>query len=482
MNKTLFVSSEAFPLIKTGGLGDVAGSLPPALHKLSQDIRLLLPAYPEVLKKVKHHKVVAKILHYGIPGEVLETRLPGTKVLLYLVSCPELYNRTGGPYVDQDGEPWHDNAIRFAYLCYTAVDIALNKLSLQWQPELVHCHDWQTGLIPALLSLASHRPATLFTIHNLAYQGVFDHLTFKHLELPDELWHMDGVEFYGQLSFMKAGLAYSDQISAVSPTYAKEILNPDNGYGMDGLLTHRSDVLTGILNGIDTRYWNPGTDNLITEKYNRRSLDKKMVNKTALQDELMLPVNPDLPMIGMISRLVNQKGLDWILQCMPDFLKLPVQMVFLGTGEHHYEKELSRLAAEHPYKIATIIGYDESLSHRIEAASNIYLMPSIFEPCGLNQLYSLRYGTLPVVNPVGGLADSVTDTNPANLKARTANGFVMQEHSAASLLKTVKRAVDTYADQEIWQQLQHNAMSCDFSWHVSAQQYLELYEKTIASL
>ena len=266
MSRILFVSSEAFPLIKTGGLADVAGSLPNALLKNDQDVRLLLPAYPEVIKNISKSKIVATTSYYDLTVNILEARLPGTRVIVWLVDCAEVYDRPGGPYTDQHGEAWHDNALRFTIFCHAAVDIALDKMSLKWKPEIAHCNDWHTGLVPALLSLHQSRPATIFTIHNLAYQGIFDQQTFIDLHLPGLIWHMDGAEFYGQFSFIKAGIAYADKITAVSPTYAREILSPENGYMLNELLAHRSENLSGILNGIDTKVWNPGTDQFISQK------------------------------------------------------------------------------------------------------------------------------------------------------------------------------------------------------------------------
>jgi starch synthase len=479
MSKILFISSEAFPLVKTGGLGDVAGSLPAALLKQSQDVRLLLPAYPEVMGKITRKKSLAAVSYYNLAVEILETQLPDSKVTVWLVDCPALFNRPGGPYTDSHGHAWHDNALRFAVFCHVAVDISLNNLGLNWQPDVAHCNDWQSGLVPALLSLRVNRPATIFTIHNLAYQGIFDQQTFDDLQLPYELWQIDGLEYYSQLSFIKGGLAYADKITAVSPTYAHEILRPEFGYGLDGLLASRSADLSGILNGIDESHWNPGTDKYLLQRYNRHSLDKKSINKTELQKQLTLPVDASIAMIGMVSRLVEQKGLDIILQSLSTIMTLPFQLVILGTGETHYEIQLSEWSQLYPDRIKVIIGYDESLAHRIEAASDLYLMPSTFEPCGLNQLYSLCYGTLPIVTPVGGLADTVRDSSEKNIKNKTANGFMLKEHSSAALITVVQHALTLYQKPEVWRQLQMNAMSGDFSWQSSAESYIALYEQAL---
>jgi len=482
MNKILYISSEVFPLIKTGGLADVAGSLPAALLKQSQDVRLLLPAYPEVLNKISKHKTIAQTQYYNLSVSIIETRLPGTQLKVWLVDCPALFNRPGGPYTDAHGEVWHDNALRFAIFCHAAVDIALHKFQLNWQPDIVHCNDWQSGLVPALLSLHTSPPATIFTIHNLAYQGNFSQQTFYDLHLPAELWHINGLEFYNQLSFIKGGLAYADKITTVSPTYATEILQTENGYGLDGLLKHRQKDVSGILNGIDEKYWNPGTDPHIKQKYNRRTLNKKVINKTELQKELSLPVDESITMIGMVSRLVEQKGLDIILQSLPKLLNKNLQLVILGTGELHYEMQLAEYSEKHPNHIKVIIGYSEALAHKIEAASDIYLMPSTFEPCGLNQLYSLHYGTLPIVTRVGGLADTVVHASEDNIENGTANGFVLEAHSKTALIETIDLALQLYKQKQLWRKIQINAMSQDFSWRTSAEQYVKLYRQVLKKM
>jgi len=481
MSKILYISSEAFPLIKTGGLADVAGSLPTALSKLGQETRLLLPAYTQVMQQVQDAKPLASGDYYGLEVSLLETCLPNSGVPVWLVNCPAAFNRPdGGPYLDSTGQPWDDNALRFALFCRVAVDIALDKLKLGWQPDIVHCNDWQSGLVPALLQPFKQRPATVFTIHNLAYQGLFNHQTFLDLELPADLWHPERLEFYDQLSFIKGGLVYADRINAVSPTYASEILQPEFGNGVDGLLQHRQERLSGILNGIDQTIWNPATDPHLTANYDSTTLKQKRKNKTALQKQLGLPVDARIPLVGMISRMVEQKGFDIILEAMGEIVNLPVQLVILGSGDSHYEIQLMEWASRHPDKLKVVVGYDESLSHLIEAGSDMFLMPSTFEPCGLNQLYSLRYGTLPIVRKVGGLADTVVDANEVNRKNKTANGFIVTEQSASALLTTLHNALKRYQEKSAWHQLQLTAMQSDFSWRRSAEHYLALYQQAIA--
>lgn len=482
MNKVLFVSSEAYPLIKTGGLADVAGSLPRALIKQNQDVRLLLPAYPAVLEKVSKPKLIDEQVHYGQNVQLLETRLPGSRVTTWLVNCPAAFDRPGTPYSDSDGKEWPDNAFRFALFSQVAANIAMGFSQLSWKPDVVHCNDWQTALVPALLSIHKKRPATIFTIHNLSYQGVFGKKAFHELHLPDELWSLHGLEYHDQVSFIKGGLVYADRITTVSPTYANEIQTPEFGYGLDELLTYRENDLSGIINGIDTDVWNPGTDAYLKQKYNKRSLAKKVENKIDLQMQLGLPKRRRTPLLGMVSRLVEQKGVDTILGALTSLLQLPLQIVILGTGEKQFETRLTQLAEKFPEKLKVIIGYDECLSHKIEAASDIYLMPSKFEPCGLNQLYSLRYGTLPIVRNVGGLADTVINTTKLNIENHTATGFYVADNDPTSLISSVQSAIKLYKDPIAWKQLQLNAMSQDFSWQKSAEKYIALYHESINTI
>ncbi len=475
----LFVTSEVYPLIKTGGLADVSASLPRALLQQNQDVRILVPAYQSLLAKLDKVREIAQTQHYGYTVRILQTTLPSTRVKVLLVDCPALFDRPGNPYLDSTGVEWHDNALRFALLCQVAVDVALNRLAFDWAVDVVHCNDWQSALVPALLSRFEQRPATVFTIHNLAYQGLYPKQTFINLGLPAELWTMHGVEYHDYFSFIKGGLNYADRLNTVSPQYAAEIQTEQFGFGLQDLLLHRSSELSGILNGIDTEVWNPGRDTYLHQKYNTRSLDKKVLNKLALQKQFALTEDSEVPLIGLISRLVEQKGLDLILDSMPELLKMPLQLIFLGSGEALYQAELKKLALAHPDSVAVHIGYDEALSHQMEAACDLYLMPSLFEPCGLNQLYSLRYGTIPLVTAVGGLADSVVSCTDESRANHTATGFVLKSASAASLVEAVGRALELYAQKDEWKQLQLNAMQQDFSWQASAQEYVRLYQQAV---
>jgi starch synthase len=474
MKKILFVSSEAYPLIKTGGLADVSGSLPKALAELSQDIHLIIPNYQQ-LNTSEEIRYLCKFRVDNRDVNILETRLPHTNVMVWLVDYAPFFNFPGNPYNDANGNAWPNNAERFALFCRVVAEVAMDRAHLNWKPDIVHCNDWQTGLVPALLSLESRRPATVFTIHNMAYQGLFPSSQYYSLNISGQLWHPDGLEFHGMLSLIKGGLVYADRITTVSPTYALEIQTPDFGYGLEGLLRHKRDVLFGILNGIDTEQWNPQTDTAIHQHYDSNSLAQKQGNKTALQQRLSLPVNSDIPVLGLISRLVEQKGIDLILDCLPEMMAMPVQFVLLGAGSPNFEHRLQNFAHLYPHKMSVTLGYNENLAHLIEAGSDIFLMPSRFEPCGLNQLYSQRYGTIPIVRQTGGLADSIEDALPESIANGTATGVSFHHAHAGALMEAIKRALVLFDHKETWQHLQRNSMRKDFSWNNSALQYLKLY-------
>jgi starch synthase len=457
----------------------VAGSLPEVLRQKGLDVRLLLPAYQDILQSIERPVVVAELELDGTSVQVVETRLPGTELITWLLHHPLFSQRPGNPYHDEQGIPWADNADRFLLLSRLAAALSTGDTPLHWRPDVLHCNDWHTGPAIALTHLSKQRPRTVFTIHNLAHQGIFDRGTFERLHLPEQFWHEDSLEYYDQCSFMKGGLVYADHITTVSPTYADEICRAPGGMGLEGLLSNRRERLVGILNGIDGAIWNPATDPFLEYHYDVDSLGKKARNKVALQRELGLQPSTDRPLLGFVGRLVEQKGLELILPVLEDILAGPAQLVILGTGEPAYELQLQDLAARHPGAMAVILSYNESKAHRIEAGADIFLMPSLFEPCGLNQLYSLRYGTLPVVREVGGLADTVVDASARNMEAGTATGFVFRQPEAESLLEVVQRATDQWYDQTSWRQLQLTAMNQDFSWQQSARHYLELYGSSI---
>lgn len=475
MIRVLFATSEVYPLVKTGGLADVSASLPEALCRLNYDVQILLPGYPDAINTARkagaRQKSRFQVGKYEV--SLWQTRLPDTAVTLWLVDCPPLFERPGNPYQNEKGQDWWDNAHRFELFGKVGAMMAMGEAGLDWRPDLVHCNDWQTGLIPAFLEPYSDRPGTLFTIHNLAYQGLFSHEIFRTLGLPDSLWRWDRLEFYGQLSFIKGGLVFSDRITTVSPGYAQEIQTPEFGHGLDGLLRSRQKALTGILNGIDGRIWDPQKDSELAFHYRHNHLRNKAKCKVSLQQELGLEIS-DGPLFGFIGRMVEQKGVDWLVSVMPELLERRCQFALLGSGEARYEAPLKQLAAQWPGQMSLTLGYDEGLAHRITAGSDIFLMPSRFEPCGLNQMYSLCYGTVPVVHAVGGLSDTVHDLQNADIGV--ANGFCFSTASGQALLVAVNRALDSFNDRTLWRQLQDNGMAADYSWQQRASSYGDLYQ------
>lgn len=478
MSRILYASSEAAPLIKTGGLGDISGSLPAALKAMRQAVRLVLPAYPQALRNAGRTRKVAALQIDGHSVTLLEGRMPGSGVVVWLVDSPAHFAREGGPYTDSRGLDWQDNAERFALFGKVVVEIAMNRAGLKWQPEVVHCNDWQTGLVPPLLTLEDSRPGTVFSIHNLAYQGIFPYRTFARLGLPAAFWSYRSLEYFGMLSFIKGGLAFADRLTTVSPTYAEEICTPALGYGLDALLRHRRDRLTGILNGVDYGIWDPTRDPLIPTPYSAAEPAGKTANKCALQRHFGL-AQKAVPLLGMVSRMVEQKGIDMVLEAVPKLVDTPLQLVILGSGEKRFEQQAVALARRYPKQLGVSIGYDESLAHLIEAGADLFLMPSRFEPCGLNQLYSLRYGTLPVVHRTGGLADTVVHTDSDTLEAGTATGFVFDYPDMQGLLWALGEALKCYAEPDCWQRVRDNAMRRDFGWDHNAHQYLAVYRQAI---
>lgn len=476
--KLLFVTPEITPLLKTGGLADVSAALPAALREHGVDARVLLPGYPRVMDCLKDKRVIATLLHTGVHGEVqlLEAKLPDSGVPLLVIDYPQYYERDGGPYIDHNGHDWVDNAQRFALLSKVGAILGNSASPLGWHPDIVQCNDWQSGLTPAYLHFSPGRnAATIMTIHNMAFQGCFPAPLTAALGLPPESYAMNGVEYYGQLSFLKAGLFYANHITTVSPTYAEEIQQEPLGFGMQGLLAQRYLDLTGIVNGIDGHEWNPATDKLLPHRYSADDLAGKAANKRALQHRLGLDENPDIPLLGVISRLTYQKGLDLLPAIAPALLAQPVQIVILGSGEAALEEAFIALAQAHPEQVAAVIGFNEGLSHLIEAGADIFLMPSRFEPCGLNQMYSQCYGTPPIVHATGGLVDTVVDASPENIANGTATGFIFSHTTVHGLQECILRALAAYADKPVWRQIQQNGMRRDFSWNRSAEEYLALY-------
>jgi starch synthase len=474
MTAILFATSEAHPLIKTGGLADVSGALPAALRAIGVDCRILLPGYRKVMETLPDLQEVARFHELPNYGNVrlLLGHIPASGTPVYVIDSFWHFLREGGPYQDAQGKDFPDNAWRFGLLSYMAALLSGPDSPLDWRPDLLHCNDWQTGLAPAYLHYAGHPTPSVMTIHNLAHQGIFPPEIVEELGLPPESFAIGGVEYYGNLSFLKAGLYFTDWITTVSPSYAEEIQHARLGMGMQGLLTDRRDHLTGILNGIDTTDWDPTNDPHLKCKFTSRATPGKKECKQVLQAEMGLDSDPDAPLFGVVSRLADQKGLDWILQVSGGILDRGGQLVVLGTGEKSIELALRNLAHNHPGRVAAFIGYDESLSHRIEAGIDIFLMPSRFEPCGLNQMYSLRYGSVPIVHATGGLKDTVDDG---------VTGFVYHEANAHGLWLAIERALALFAKKPAWRKMMLAGMNQDFSWEKSARQYQALYQGLCAA-
>ena len=478
--KVLFVTSEVSPLIKTGGLADVSAALPAALRAIGVDVRVLVPGYSQVMSQLAPHTVVASFESLlGFPSARLLSAKMANDVPVFVLDCAGLYQRPGGPYQDASGHDWPDNAQRFGLLSKVAAVLGSSASPLNWHPDVVHCNDWQTALTPAYLHFAAGAVRSVMTIHNLAFQGIFPAATLEKLYLPPSCFNINGVEFFGNLSFLKAGLFYADHITTVSPNYAKEIQLEALGFGMQGLLTTRRDDLTGILNGIDTGEWNPANDKHLTQPYSSTHMTGKAANKQVLQRKVGLNLEPDVALLGVVSRFTEQKGLDLLLEIAPLLTDLPVQLVMLGSGDAQMQKTARDLAQRYPGKIAVVIGFDEGLSHQIEAGADMFVMPSRFEPCGLNQMYSQRYGTPPIVHATGGLVDSVVDCTPATLKGGTASGFVFTGMTAENLYATLQRAVGLYHETSKWEALCQNCMAKNLSWQKSAEAYRAVYLKVL---
>ncbi len=471
--RILYLTSEAYPLVKTGGLADVAGALPRALREAGEDVRMVLPAYPSVLDRAEGKGVRVSVgdpLGIGETG-LIPARLPGSDQFLWLVDNP-IYDRAGGPYVDSQGEGWRDNHIRFALLSRVAAMITVAGGFLGWKPDIVHANDWQTGLVPAYLARWDGVVTpTVFTIHNLHYQGNFDPWVLSSVALPPEMFSLSGVEFFGRVSFMKAGLQYSRKITTVSPTYAREIQTPELGMGFNGLLASRSADLHGILNGVDYDIWNSAADPHIPARYSASRMAGKAECKTALQRELNLTEDPNAPLIGMVTRMTGEKGLDLVLDALQPILETGAQLAILGAGDSYLERSFAVAAAGKPGRVGTRIGFDEPLAHRIQAGSDMLLVPSRSEPCGLTQLYALRYGTLPIVRHTGGLADTVIDIGDMDL----GTGLVFGAPDPNDLIDAIRRGVELFARKTDWRKVQKRAMSEDFSWLRAARGYAALY-------
>jgi starch synthase len=488
--RIVIASSEAVPFAKTGGLADVATALATSLTDLGHSVWLVLPHYPQAMSKSAngigveptgvHIEVSLGARH--VTGGVLRARLPGSAVTVLLIDQPGYYDRPG-LYLS-GGTDYRDNCERFVF--FSRAVVALTQ-QLRLRPDVIHANDWQTALIPALLAIEGRAPNTsenvgsVFTIHNMAFQGLFWHWDMLLTGLDWRYFNWHQMEFYNQLNLLKTGLVFSDMVTTVSPTYAREIQTPEFGYGLDSVLRSRQKDLVGILNGVDTTIWNSQTDPALPTNFSIADVEEgKRGCKRALQQEFNLPLRDDAPLFAMVTRLTDQKGLDLVAQAADRLLSRDVQLCVLGSGEAKYEGWFTELAKKQPEKVAVRVGFDDGLAHRIEAGADLFLMPSRFEPCGLNQMYSLIYGTVPIVRAVGGLADSVVDANPQNLAHGTATGFSFSEYSAEAMMQAIERALALFADKLEWTRLVRAGMNQDWSWRNSALQYVQVYKQAVA--
>ncbi len=472
--RVLSVASEVFPLIKTGGLADVAGALPLALAGAGVEMRTLVPCYPVIREKLKKAVLEHEFAEfYGGKARILSASFNDLPLLL--LEAPHLYDRPGNPYVQADGQNWPDNAIRYAALARAGASIGQGLLK-GFRPDVIHCHDWQAGLLPAFLHYDGRpRPKTVMTVHNLAFQGQFPAEMLGAIGLPPQAYSFDGVEYYGTIGYLKAGLKFADRITTVSPTYATEIRGTEAGMGLDGLLNERARDLVGIINGIDTRVWNPATDAALESNYDADTLGARWLNKKALQERMGLDGDANALLIGIVTRLSWQKGLDLVLQALPVLDEIEAQCVLLGAGDAGLEESFRRAAARYPGRIACEFGYDEQLAHQIQAGSDALLVPSRFEPCGLTQLCALRYGAVPIVSRVGGLADTIVDANEMALSSGVATGIQFHPVTLDALTGALRRAAELYASPDDWQLMQANGMQADVSWAGPARRYALLY-------
>jgi starch synthase len=476
--RVLSVASEIYPIIKTGGLADVVGALPAALKAEAVETRTLVPGYPAVTAALEAaHEVLDLPNFHGGPARLLSGSCAG--ISLFVLDAAHLFARPGNPYVSPDGADWPDNAIRFAALARMAADIGQGSIPA-FVPDIVHAHDWQAGLTHAYLHYSDRpRPGTVMTVHNLAYQGQFPRELLNDIGLPPDSFNIDGVEYYGSIGFLKAGLRFADRITTVSPTYALEIQQPQEGKGLDGLLRARSDLLSGILNGIDISVWNPATDPHLASCFDATRLENRAPNKAALQRRLGLRVAPEAFLLGVISRLSWQKGLDLLLEALPAVLGEPIQIALLGTGDTDLQDGYRAAAEANPEQIGVLVGYDEGLAHLIQAGADALVVPSRFEPCGLTQLCALRYGAVPIVSRVGGLADTVVDADEPRIASGAATGIKFGPVTTENLTEAVRRAHALFRMGSVWPQIQQNGMAVDVSWRNRASRYADLYRQIV---
>lgn len=475
--KVLHVAAEVYPLVKTGGLADVVAALPPALAHAGADVRLLLPGLPAILDAVQSARLVIDIgaCFGALRVRLLLARMPGSQLPVYVVDAPHLFRRGGGPYQASDGSEWPDNLQRFALLGWVAAHLAADDADPSWVPEIVHAHDWHAAM--ACAYIADHPPtqaASVYTVHNLAFQGLFVHHDWPLLGLSSRFMSPSGLEYHGQLSFMKAGLKFADRVTTVSPSYAREIATAEFGSGLDGVIRGRGADVSGILNGIDEAVWSPAQDAAIAARYDADRLAGKQACRRALQSALGLAADDDALILAVVSRLTSQKGLDLVLSALPALVQAGVQFAVQGTGEPALEAAFRMAEQAHPGRVSVHIGYDETRAHQLIAGADVIAVPSRFEPCGLTQMYGLRYGTVPVVRRVGGLADTVDDGHAA-----TQTGFVFDAARPDAFEAAVRRALALRRDTQAWQQVMRRGMARDLSWAGPARAYLALYEEAL---
>jgi starch synthase len=474
--RILFVAAETYPLAKTGGLADVCAALPAALARAGVDVRIMLPGYRSALDGAVGTQQLAA---FAGGGRLLLARMPDSDLPVYLFDHADLFRREGSLYQDVDHRDWPDNRVRFTAFCKAAAQLALHGDGRGWRPQLVHAHDWHTGLLPALLALEGpSRPPSVFTVHNLAFQGNFPRQAADAMGLPEALRDSDAAEFYGQFSFLKSGISCADRLTTVSPTYAQEILTPEHGAGLDGLLRKRAADLVGILNGVDGEVWDPTTDAHLLHRYSRDDLSGKRECKAAIQRELGLEPKEEAPLVCFLNRLTHQKMADIVLAMLPTFAEVGYQFALHGKGDRGIERAFAA-AAERSPNIAVRIGYREDLAHRITAGSDISLTPARFEPCGLTTMYAMRYGTLPITRAVGGLADTVVDASDTPVDGDGATGFTFAEPSVNGLATCLGRAANRFRDKPSWRRLQYTAMTREFGWDASALRYLAVYRELL---
>ncbi len=473
--KVLSAASELYPLVKTGGLADVTGALPAALKGLGIDMRVMIPAYPKVMAALENPNILLRYDDlFGGEARLIAGRAMGIEIIA--VDAPHLYGRQGNPYLGPDGKDWNDNAQRFAALSMAAADVA-GGAAKDYKPDILHVHDWQAALAPVYVKFRGG-PKTVMTVHNIAFQGQFPASVFASLKLPPQAFSIDGVEYYGNVSFLKGGLACADQITTVSPSYAQEICTPEYGMGLDGLLRARRGVVSGIVNGIDTDIWNPATDKDIAATYTAKTIDRRAANKRAIEKRFRLDQGDGI-LHGVVSRLTWQKGMDIFAASIDSLVASGARLALVGTGEPGIEQAIAIAAERHPGRIGVVMGYDESLSHLMQAGCDTILVPSRFEPCGLTQLYGLRYGAVPIVARTGGLADTVIDANDAALNAGVATGFQFSPVDGPSLEHALGRAGRCYRDRALWTAMQKRGMESDVSWTRSASTYAALYNSLL---